>query len=144
MTLVQTRIYRPLTVAELRRLGAEGAVGPEPFTAYAVTTALRGQHPGADEEELEYLAFTAAAAALSGAVRVVAAADVDQELVTARSDGGPVTGVRVAVAVPRRAVVSFHVPDPADAPRDEAVAGGMPELSWYDATELDVVVDLLG
>jgi len=34
---------------------------PAPFTAYAVTTDLRREHPNADDEELEYLAFIDAA-----------------------------------------------------------------------------------
>lgn len=144
MTRMQTRIYRPLTVAELRRLGAEGSVGPEPFEAHAVTDGVRRDHPGLDEEELEYVAFTAAAAALSGTVRVVAAADVAEELVSERPDGGTSTAVHVAVAVPRRAVVSFHVPDRPGSSGADAGPGGIPELSWYDATELDVVLDLLG
>ncbi len=121
MTLVQTRIYRPLTTVELRRLGDEGVIGPAPFAAYTVTPGLRREHPGVDEEELEYLAFTdAVTTGLSGgdggggrdAVRVVAAADVDDEMVVPAGDG--------------------------------AAADDIPELSWYDATELDVVVDLFG
>lgn len=150
MTTVQTRIYRPLTVAELRHLGDEGVVGPAPFTAYAVTAGLRREHPGADDEELEYLAFTdAVTTGLSGGggdARVVAAADVDEELVVAPDPAGqPVTAVRVSGPVPRRQVASFHVADPAGSDGQAgAGAGGIPELSWYDATELDVVVDLLG
>ena len=40
------RIYRPLTVEELRRLGADGYLAPAPFTAYAVTDDLRRRAPG--------------------------------------------------------------------------------------------------
>ena len=161
MTLVQTRIYRPLTVAELRHLGADGTIGPAPFTAYAVTDVLRRQHPGADEEELEYLAFTdAVTTGLTGsrgvvvgagdggddAARVVAAADVDAEIVEAPDrPGQPVTAVQVTGPVSRRQVASFHVAEPAGSEgASGAGAGGIPELSWYDATELDVVLDLLG
>ena len=148
MTLVQTRIYRPLTVAELRHLAAEGTIGPAPFTAYAVTGGLRRQHPGADEEELEYLAFgDAVTTSLGGDVtaRVVAAADVDAEIVAAEGrPGQPVTAVQVTGPVSRRQVASFHVADPTGTADDAgAGGGGIPELSWYDATELDVVVDLV-
>ena len=38
---VQTRVYVPLTVAALRRLGTGGLLEPAPFTAYAVTNDLR-------------------------------------------------------------------------------------------------------
>jgi len=46
--------------------------------------------------------------------------------------GAPVSAVRVAEPVPRRQVASFHV-------ADEGA-----DYAWYDATELDVVIDLLG
>ncbi len=153
MTLVQTRIYRPLTTVELRRLGDEGVIGPAPFAAYTVTPGLRREHPGVDEEELEYLAFTdAVTTGLSGgdggggrdAVRVVAAADVDDELVVPAGDG-PLAAVHVTAPVARRQVASFHVADAAGRRGPaRAAADGIPELSWYDATELDVVVDLFG
>ena len=120
-----------------------GRLEPAPFTAYAVTTDLRREHPNADDEELEYLAFIDAAsdgasdaatdAGTGGPARVVAAADVDADLLTdLLVPGAPVSAVRVAAAVPRRQVASFHV-------ADEGA-----DFAWYDATELDVVIDLLG
>jgi hypothetical protein len=100
-----------------------------------VTTDLRRGNPGADDEELEYLAFTAATSA--GTASVVAAADVDADLVTDLLDGGTAgtatSAVRIAGPVSRRQVASFHVPDP-----------GSADYSWYDATELEAVLDLLG
>ena len=130
---VQNRVYIALDRAALRRLAAAGKLEPAPFTAYAVTTDLRREHPNADDEELEYLAFTDAATdAAGGRGRVVAAADVDADLVTDLLEpDAPVSAVRVAAAVPRRQVASFHVAEGAD-------------HAWYDATELDVVIDLLG
>ena len=66
------------------------------------------------------------------AIRQHLAKLVDAELVTDLLEpGAPVSAVRVAAAVPRRQVASFHV------------AGHGPDYSWYDATELDVVIDLL-
>ncbi len=140
MTTVQRRIYRPLAVAELRRLGADGAVEPAPFTAYAVTSDLRREHPSSDEDELEYLAFTdAAASGAPGGVPLLAAADVDEDDVAELLDAGrAVSAVSISAAVPRRQVVSFHVAEPGRGADD-----GVPAYSWYDATELDVVVDLL-
>jgi hypothetical protein len=136
---VQTRIYRPLTVDDLRRLSRDGVLGPA--TAYAVTQDLRREHAGADEEELEYLAFLDAARAAES-VRVLAAADVDDSQVDELLDATlAVSAVRVTAPVPRRHVVSFHVAGPSDAA--ESAASGIPAFSWYDATELDVVLDLL-
>ncbi len=142
---MQRRIYLPLSAEGLRRLGAEGDLPPAPFTAYAVTDDLRREHPARDEEELEYLAFTDADAAASadsttaGEVRLLAAADVDEAAVTELLEAGrAVSAVRVSTAVPRRHVVSFHVAEPA-----QGADGDLPAYAWYDATELDVVLDLL-
>jgi hypothetical protein len=136
---VQNRVYVALNRTALRRLATAGRLEPAPFTAYAVTTDLRREHPNADDEELEYLAFidaatdAATAAPTGGSARVVAAADVDADLLTdLLVPGAPVSAVRVAAPVPRRQVASFHVADEG--------AG----FAWYDATELDVVIDLLG
>ena len=136
---VQNRVYVALNRTALRRLATAGRLEPAPFTAYAVTTDLRREHPNADDEELEYLAFIDAAtdaasdAGTGGPARVVAAADVDADLLTdLLVPGAPVSAVRVAAPVPRRQVASFHVADEG--------AG----FAWYDATELDVVIDLLG
>ena len=136
---VQNRVYVALDRTALRRLATAGRLEPAPFTAYAVTTDLGRENPNADDEELEYLAFTDAASdaatapANGGPARVVAAADVDADLLTDLLEpGAPVSAVRVAAAVPRRQVASFHV-------ADEGA-----DYAWYDATELDVVIDLLG
>ena len=140
---VQNRVYVALDRTALRRLATAGRLEPAPFTAYAVTTDLRREHPNADDEELEYLAFidaasdgasdAATAAPTGGPARAVAAADVDADLLTdLLVPGAPVSAVRVAAAVPRRQVASFHV-------ADEGA-----DYAWYDATELDVVIDLLG
>ena len=128
---VQTRIYVPLSAASLRGLRSTGRLEPAPFTAYAVTTDLRRGHAGADGEELEYLAFTDATSADGSPV--VAAADVDADVVTDLLDGGAATSaVRIARPVSRRQVASFHVVNP-----------GSGDYSWYDATELDVVLEAL-
>jgi hypothetical protein len=136
---VQTRIYVPLTAAALRRLRTDGHLEPVPLPAYAVTTDLRRANPGADEEELEYLAFSDAAAAGPEPAAVVAAADVEADVVTdLLASAAPVSAVRVAAAVLRRHVASLHVAEPGSG------AGERPEYSWYDATELEALIDLLG
>jgi hypothetical protein len=60
---VTVRIYVPSTLGRLREAvaGGTGAVVPAGSAAYAVTGAARAVHAGRDEEELEYLAMTAAA-----------------------------------------------------------------------------------
>jgi hypothetical protein len=130
---VQIRVYLPLDQSALRGLAESDRLRPAPFRAYAATTDLRREHPSADDEELEYLAFTDAATAEASPAAVVAAADVDAEVVTDLLEpGAPVSAVRVGAEVTRRQVASFHV------------ATDGPDYSWYDATELDVVVHLLG
>ena len=138
---MQTRIYVPVTSTGLRGLADGGSLQPPPFTAYAVTTDLSREHPTADDEELEYLAFSAATTSGADAATVVAAADVDADVVTDLLDpGAPVSAVQVAAAVPRRQVASFHVADASS----EGTDGALTSYLWYDATELEVVVDLLG
>ncbi|MGV1007433.1 MAG: DUF6912 family protein [Dermatophilaceae bacterium] len=80
------RVYLPLSGAELASIaGPEGAVAPT--TGYAVTQRLRRADPRADEEQLEYAAFLAAAAQATRrrrgtrTRRVVAAADLDAAVV---------------------------------------------------------------
>lgn len=140
----QTRIYLPLSRTTLRRLAEAQALEGTALTAFAVTQHLERAHPGADEEELEFLALgDAAEAALvlrePGDRLLLAAADVEPEWVQSHSaPGGPVSEVRITETVPKRRIVSFHVePDGAD-----SEFGGHPELLWYDATELDEVVGM--
>ena len=82
---VQNRVYVALTAPRCAGSATAGRLEPAPFTAYAVTTDLGRENPNADDEELEYLAFTdaasdaATAAANGGPARVVAAADVDAD-----------------------------------------------------------------
>lgn len=132
---MQTRVYVPLTVAALRRLGSSGAIGPAPVVAHAVTTDLRREHPAADLEELEYRAFLESSASGRQRARVVAAADVEAgAVVEDPAAGHPVSAVRVSVPIARSWIASFHV----------AVAAGSPDYSWYDATELEVVLEIFG
>ncbi|MEP6648750.1 MAG: hypothetical protein ABJA74_02400 [Lapillicoccus sp.] len=139
---VQTRIYLPLTAAALRRLDRSGRLEPAPFTAYAVTTDLRREHPTADDEELEYLAFKDAARSGGEPSPVVAAADVDADAVTDLVEpAAAVSAIQVATAVSRPRVAAFHVVLPSS---DAVSDGQVPDYAWYDATELSAVLDLLG
>lgn len=146
--MTQTRIYLPLTAADVQTLVRAGEV--EPSGAYAVTPALRSDLPSGDEEEHEHLAMAEATtasgklrdASASGAVadggrrRVVAAADVDATVVvvTPARPGTPRSAVALQGPVPLRRIVSFHI--------DEQ-PGGEGDLLWYDVTELAEVSSLL-
>lgn len=136
--MTQTRVYLPLTAADVRALADGATVGAN--GGYAVTAALRAAQPSADEEEYEFAALTEAAAAATGLAaggrRVVAAADVDAEIVDDVSGPEPDTPAQIQLiaSVPLRRVVSFHV--------DEHPGSGQEDLLWYDVTELDEVVHL--
>lgn len=133
------RIYIPVTRRTLMSLRTGAGVTGTPLLAFAVTEGLRRGNPGADEEELEYVAFRDAAAAAPGAQRVVVAADVDAETVTdADLPAGSSSAVRVVGSVPLRLMVSIHVEE---SPRAQGSEQG--EFLWYDATEIDTVMDLL-
>ncbi len=136
----QTRVYLPLSSAAVVRLAATRVVAGPDITAYAVTQELERANPGADEEDLEYLALGAAAEAAAtirehpADRRVVLAADVEPAWVERPHTSGPSSQVRLTEDVPLRLVVSFHVDEAGAAP-----GPGEADLLWYDATELDEV-----
>lgn len=158
------RIYLPATTTTLRDLLRDGAVGPAPLTAFAVTPGLREWYVDDDVEALEYAAFTEAARgslrlvdADEGAARrrVVLAADVPDDAVSVRDDLDRGV-VQLASPVPLAAVASVHVDDaeaePTVAAAAEAViaadlgdAGSQErvddaegfELSWYATQEIE-------
>ena len=130
-----TRVYLPLTPADLTGLAEGRPLGPAPRNAHAVTPALGKPGLVTDEEELEHAAWVAAteeAIAASGAAphrRVIAAADVDAAIVVHPTSPDVPSRVEVAAPVERRRIVSFHV--------DEVVGSTEPtDLLWYDVTEL--------
>ena len=139
----------------------EDPLGPQVFEAHAVTSALRLALPDCDDEELEYVAMTAAAQDsvqwLRGETpsrRLVFAVDAEVVPVV----GGEPSAVEVDVAIPGD-VVAFHVDD-ADAAStvraawvavvtgegDEAALlerCADHELLWFAASELDQVMRIL-
>jgi hypothetical protein len=129
----QVRVYVPCTVSQLRDIVTSGGVGAVPFTAHAVTERLRAEDPGADDEELEYLATTAAAQASLGLMaegekrRVVVAVDVPSVVPVETDD--PST-VQVDDPVPFRQLAAVLVDD-ASAAGDVAAAAE----AWADAAE---------
>ncbi|MEP7191594.1 MAG: patatin-like phospholipase family protein [Actinomycetota bacterium] len=138
-----TRIYIPLNAAGLRSLSTDGAVNGAPFTAHAVTAALRESAPTAPEDEWEYEALNDAAQT-SGAIleagesrRIVAAADVSSDCVGAAESGDSdvESAVTITDSVELKRIASLHVDG--DASQDDD------DLLWYDVTELPVVLALL-
>lgn len=130
------RVYLPLDTTALEGLRQRGEVGPVPVRAHAaVETEARSS--GKEDEEREYLAWSAAAAdaverARSGGRRVVASADVDTAVV--RRDDGEDTVVEIDAVVALSRIASFHI--------DEQPGGDTADLLWYDVTELDDVIAL--
>lgn len=151
------RIYLPLTHDQLRALAADRRLAA-PLQGYAAGSPGRVDariSPAAAQEEAEYLAFVAAAehaTSLSvGERRVIASADVAPGVVResgADEPGGGPVAVLLGDDVPLRAVVSLHVDEVVDTAADEDADGQdvdtLPDLLWYDITELDAVLDDLG
>jgi hypothetical protein len=130
-----TRVYLPLTPADLTGLAEGRPLGPAPRNAHAVTPSLGKPGLVTDEEELEHAAWVAAtveAIAAPGSAprrRVIAAADVDAAIVVHPTSPDVPSRVEVAAPVERRRIVSFHV--------DEVAGSTEPtDLLWYDVTEL--------
>jgi hypothetical protein len=130
-----TRVYLPLTPADLTGLAEGRPLGPAPRNAHAVTPSLGKPGLVTDEEELEHAAWVAAteeAIAAPGSAprrRVIAAADVDAAVVVHPTSPDVPSRVEVAAPVERRRIVSFHV--------DEVAGSTEPtDLLWYDVTEL--------
>lgn len=143
------RVYLPLTSSLLRRAREEGAFGPAPLAAQAVTPALEAE-VGDDEEECEYAAMTAASLdslALLGPEdeprRVVAAVDVSSW----EPRGDEPGAVTVAHPVPWRRLAAVLV-DGDEAVADVTAARGSAEedlvercldheLAWFATQEVD-------
>ncbi|RNI23205.1 DUF6912 family protein [Flexivirga caeni] len=132
------RVYLPLDVDDLEALHRTRVLPAGARAAFAVTDRLRAAAPAEDLEGLEYLATQeAATAAAARGGRVVAAVDMRDEHVTDQPDGESPSAVRVSGELPQQHVASFHVLDPAG----ERDVDADLELSWYDATELALVLE---
>lgn len=135
-----SRVYLPLDVEQMEQLSTSRSLTGSPIAGFAVTPELRSAHPGEDDEGWEYLAMQDAATSAAGrGLRVVAAADLPDGSVGEGATSDDPAEVTVIDEVPLRRIASLHVLDPAgkrDVDSDF-------ELSWYDVTELDVVIDLV-
>lgn len=158
---MSARVYLPATLPLLRAWLAAGEV-PAGCRAHAVTDRLRAEYAGGGEEELEYVALTAAA---QDAVPLLEPADVPRRVVLAvdvpevRPAGGDdPTAVVVPGSVPLRDLAAVHA-DSADAEpavsaardsrdADEAVHESAwercldHELGWYANQEVEDLLRL--
>ena len=138
-----TRIYVPLNASRLRSLDKNRVLGEAPFLAHAVTEALRAATTGVGQDEWEYAALSdavrsSAALLTSGETRrIVAAADVESEVVGSAGPGTSIdeSAVFISEPVALNRIASFHV-DGNDSSEDD-------ELLWYDVTELPAILALL-
>jgi hypothetical protein len=119
------RIYLPATLPMLREVVRSGELRPVHGIGFAVTDELRAEYPGADTEDLEYLAMHDAALAslrLIAAdgcepVRVVMAVDTDARATSPDAASAPVASradldravVTVAPPIAWGAVASVHL-----------------------------------
>ncbi|MFD0315354.1 DUF6912 family protein [Streptomyces flavalbus] len=147
------RVYVPLTLPGLAEASKTGELGAGPFTAYAVTPALREWYLSDDIEELEYAALSRAAlaslrllAADPGAPRrrVVVAVDVADGAAAADPGRGldpeALGEVRVAGAVPLAKAAAVHV-DADDAEADVAAAADALEAADRGDDDAQFTVD---
>lgn len=153
------RAYVPTTLSRLRAAREAGRLGPAPVLGHAVTAELEAAGGGADVEELEYIATTAAAldalrllSEQEPMLRAVAAVDVGAGEVVA----GELSHVRLPqVPLSRLAAVLVDSPNAAAdvAAARAALADGAGEddpavercrdhdLLWYAAQELGSLLD---
>lgn len=164
------RVFLPATIPMLRELAADGLIGTEGVTAFAVTPALREHYLDEDGEALEYAALLLAARGslhlldadpVAPRRRAVVVADMAQGLVSLRPDldNG---AVRLTATIPIATVAAIYVDD-ADADAAVAAAAAVVveadlgssdaqftvdgadghELSWYAVQELGPMLELL-
>ncbi len=138
---MSVRIYVPMTLEGLGAAVRADLVQPIGGTAFAVTPGLEASAPGADTEELEYLATADAARASlrliagamtdSPALRVVVAADVEQ---VQHRDDLDRAAVKVSGPIPWSSVAAVLL-DGADAA--DAVAAAVAVVDAADLGDLD-------
>ncbi|MFJ2032403.1 DUF6912 family protein [Streptosporangium sp. NPDC087985] len=147
------RVYLPCTLPTLTRVVALGELGPAPLTGYAVTPALIEWYVSGDTEELEYVALTEAARASlrmlaadradgteAAACRVVIAAEVPDDSVSAGAEPEERARVRLAGAVPLAKIAAVHVDDVSATADVEAAIAALPAADRGD-DDAQFVVD---
>ncbi len=138
------RVYLPATVSMIRAALEDGRVRVLSGVGFAVTDPLHLEYPDWSEEDLEYLAMQDASRAslrlLAGSgpgepsLRVVVAADVDNDDVTPRPEADrAVVAVQGAVEWSRVAAVHVDGADAAGAVREAAEVIDAADLGDHDA-----------
>lgn len=137
------RVYLPATLPAVAGLLHNGEIRPAPVRGYAVTPALREWYASGDVEELEYVAMTHAAReslrllARDPAAprrRVVLAAEVADDQVTASARFDEPALVEISGPVRLREIASGHVDDPGASPE---IAAAVAALAAADAGDED-------
>lgn len=167
------RVYLPATFDMLGVLAREGKMPVRSGVGFALTPALREFFTAGDDEEIEYHAFLEASRASLRLLtaggeekfphrRVVISADLPESSVTPDAEKGEAVVDLSPAVLEASQIVAIHVDDEGNEPATaaaieivdaadlgdegaEITLGDCEDnlMSWYDAKELGILVDLL-
>ena len=170
---MSVRVYLPATFDMLGTLAKDGQMPGRSGVGFSLTPALREFFTSGDDEEIEYQAFLEASRASLRLLtaggeekfphrRVVISADLPETSVSANADKGEAVVDVFPALLETAQLVAIHVDDEGNEPataaaievvdaadlgdEDAEITLGDCEdnlMSWYDAKELGVLVDLL-